>query len=128
LTIIPGVSFALSAPHHQLAWDEEEALTCLQAKDTNGEWLFATVKECKDTKVFVHYNGWGVQHDEWIPKNSDRLKPDNMSIIRSLRVKDGIYERYIREEAKAVLDLSRTGITDLECQGIGRGLQVRTVA
>lgn len=38
----------------------------------NGTWFAATVKEHKDNKWLIHYDGYGDEWDEWV--GSDRMK------------------------------------------------------
>lgn len=37
-----------------------------------GSWYAATVKEVKDGKWFIHYEGYGAEWDEWV--GQDRIK------------------------------------------------------
>jgi len=37
------------------------------------EGFASTVRAVKADTVLIHYNGWKVKWDEWIPKDSDRL-------------------------------------------------------
>jgi len=46
----------------------------VDVKDTINEWLEAQVIDIKDSKAFIHYNGWGSRWDEWIDMDSDRIQ------------------------------------------------------
>eukprot|EP00826_Nyctotherus_ovalis_P020761 TRINITY_DN1656_c0_g1_i2.p1 TRINITY_DN1656_c0_g1~~TRINITY_DN1656_c0_g1_i2.p1 ORF type:complete len:349 (+),score=73.84 TRINITY_DN1656_c0_g1_i2:198-1244(+) len=47
----------------------------IDVKDTIDEWLEAQVTKIREGKVFVHYNGWGNNWDEWIDCGSSRIAP-----------------------------------------------------
>lgn len=47
----------------------------VDVRDTIDEWLEAQVTKIREGKVFVHYNGWGNNWDEWIDIGSSRIAP-----------------------------------------------------
>jgi len=49
----------------------------LDVKDTVAQWLEATVMEVDlaGRRIYVHYNGWPVRWDEWLPFESARVAP-----------------------------------------------------
>jgi len=48
----------------------------LDAKDTDGKWVEAQIREIKEGKLCISYTG-RLQKKEWISKDSDRLAPKN---------------------------------------------------
>mmetsp|Transcript_27127 Transcript_27127/g.65963 ORF Transcript_27127/g.65963 Transcript_27127/m.65963 type:complete len:849 (-) Transcript_27127:198-2744(-) len=48
----------------------------IQAKDPEGQWLPVEIIGSKDDSVMVHYIGYGAKYDEWIPRDSSRLRVD----------------------------------------------------
>lgn len=47
----------------------------IDVKDTIDQWLEAQVTKIRPNQVYIHYNGWGSQWDEWIPTDSPRIAP-----------------------------------------------------
>ena len=48
--------------------------TLIEAKDEEMLWYPAHVADVAGREVRVHFDGWEDQWDEWIPKNSNRLR------------------------------------------------------
>jgi hypothetical protein len=51
--------------------------------DQMNMWFPATIREVRETEVFVHFDGFPEKWDEWIPIGSDRIAP-----LNSLSVKE----------------------------------------
>lgn len=47
----------------------------VDAQDRLGNWYSATILEAKPNQMKVGFDGWAPKHDEWIPSNSERIKP-----------------------------------------------------
>mmetsp|Transcript_40591 Transcript_40591/g.79053 ORF Transcript_40591/g.79053 Transcript_40591/m.79053 type:complete len:87 (+) Transcript_40591:1124-1384(+) len=45
----------------------------VDCEDTVGKWLPAVIKKVRTSDVYVHFVGYDVRWDEWIPVDSDRL-------------------------------------------------------
>lgn len=45
----------------------------VDVRDTIDQWLEAQVLQVRNNQVYVHYNGWGAQWDEWIDFSSPRI-------------------------------------------------------
>lgn len=47
----------------------------IECRDTYQKWLEALVIECEPDRVKVHYHNWHHKYDEWLPRNSERIRP-----------------------------------------------------
>lgn len=49
----------------------------MEAKDFDGKWYPVKVAEIDwdELEVLVHFENWNAKFDEWLPFNSDRLRP-----------------------------------------------------
>jgi len=59
-------------PTRQPRPDELEVSTRLRFR-LEDRWWAATVREVGEDQVKVGYDGWPSRHDEWVPRDSDRL-------------------------------------------------------
>ncbi|KAF8946480.1 hypothetical protein BGZ47_000422 [Haplosporangium gracile] len=50
--------------------------TRIRSRDRQMEWLTAVIRDVKNSRVLVHYEGFGEFFNEWIDINSERLKFD----------------------------------------------------
>jgi len=50
--------------------------TRIKARDKQMDWLTAVIREVKNSRVLVHYEGYHECFNEWIDINSERLKYD----------------------------------------------------
>ncbi|KAF9161150.1 hypothetical protein DFQ26_004816 [Actinomortierella ambigua] len=50
--------------------------TRIRARDKQMEWLVAIVKDLRNSRVLVHYEGFSEYYNEWIDINSERLRFD----------------------------------------------------
>ncbi|KAG0043636.1 hypothetical protein BGZ83_011194 [Gryganskiella cystojenkinii] len=50
--------------------------TRIRARDKQLEWLSALIKDVRNSRVLVHYEGYHAVYDEWIDINSERLQYD----------------------------------------------------
>ena len=46
----------------------------VKAKDIDGYWYSAVVKEVSGTMTKVHYNGWSKRYDRWVKKSDIKEK------------------------------------------------------
>ena len=69
----------------------------LDVLDTNRCWLVARVVQTKDVRVFVHYELWGDNWDEWLPVDSARIAPLNLHT--SATSPPGLYNLNMRANA-----------------------------
>jgi ubiquitin C-terminal hydrolase len=54
-------------------WRDFRVGDIIDARDTVNKWYESTVRDVRPTEVYVHYNGWPKDWDEWVPRDSDRL-------------------------------------------------------
>ena len=93
---------ASSSPHAQDEAIERPKLlrpgSQVEALDTMDLWFPAQIVECTKTQVLVSFDGWKSQWDEWLPRNSPRLrehrgwgtpkKPDDYQIDSTIEALD----------------------------------------
>jgi hypothetical protein len=41
--------------------------------DLTGNWYEVRIQEIKNDMIFIHYNGWSTEYDEWIPLSDEVL-------------------------------------------------------
>lgn len=54
-------------------WRQFEVNDVLDAQNKEGKWFESTIRDVKETEIFVHFRGCSNMSDEWINKESDRL-------------------------------------------------------
>jgi hypothetical protein len=45
----------------------------IDAQDKMGKWYESTIRDTRDGKIYVHFNGWPHKWDEWLPYGSARI-------------------------------------------------------
>ncbi|KAG0370922.1 hypothetical protein BGZ54_002733 [Gamsiella multidivaricata] len=56
----------------------------IQARDRQMDWLTATIRDIKNSRVLVHYEGYQDFFNEWIDINSERLRFDSSLVQETL--------------------------------------------
>jgi hypothetical protein len=46
-------------------------------------WCTGTIKSVNEKEVFIHYEGWGSEYDEFIPLSSHRIAPHGLYTSRT---------------------------------------------
>ncbi|KAF9972092.1 hypothetical protein BGZ73_004827 [Actinomortierella ambigua] len=57
--------------------------TRIRARDKQMEWLVAVVRDLRNSRVLVHYEGFSEYYNEWIDINSERLRFDPTLVQKS---------------------------------------------
>ncbi len=72
---VASTSLALADPLHafNMRAVKYQVGQWVDVKDTIDQWLEAQITKVRPNQVFVHYNGWGSQWDEWIEATSPRI-------------------------------------------------------
>ena len=50
-----------------------ESQILYDVKDIAEKWWESSIRAIKDDRIFIHYNGWPMKWDEWLPIDSERL-------------------------------------------------------
>lgn len=46
-------------------------------------WCTGTIKSINEKEIFIHYDGWGNEYDEFIPLTSHRIAPHGLYTNRT---------------------------------------------